>query len=143
MSNVRRPKMFRLLPISVVYVCVPLSLLLLGMWLIYAGAVLFTGDFQRTLTEGYEAVVVKANPGLAFHVGRVLVGTFGGLVGWVSLAALLSYSRRPWSRVPKAVKVGCFVGILSAVALPTAPGLALPPILLCGSLIWLAVRRDA
>lgn len=134
--------MLRLLPISVIYVCVPLSLLLLAMWIIYAGAVLFTGDFQRTLAQGYEAVVVGSNPGLAFHVGRMLVGTFGGLVGWVSLAALLSYSRRPWSRVPKTVKFGCLVGVLSAVALPTAPGLALPPILLCGSLVWLAVRRD-
>jgi hypothetical protein len=103
----------------------------------------FTGDFQRTLAEGYKAMVVEPNPGLALHIGRVLIGTFGGLVGWLSLIALVSYSRRPWSRVPMAVKVGCLVGVLSAVALPTAPGLALPPILLCGSLIWLAVRRDA
>jgi hypothetical protein len=135
--------MLRYLPISVVYVCVPLSLLLLGMWFIYAGAVVFTGDFQETSAEGYKAMVVESNPGLAFHISRVLVGTFGGLVGWLSLVALLSYSRRPWSKIPKAVKVGCLVGVLSAIALPTAPGLALPPILLCGSLIWLAVGRDA
>ncbi len=135
--------MLHLIPISVACICAPLSLLLLYLWGIYAGAVVFTGDFQNTVGEAYRAMVVTPNPPLALHMVRQLVGTFGGLVGWVSLVALMVFTNRPWSRIPKPVKVGCLIGVLSAIALPAAPGLALPPILLCASLIWLAVRRDA
>lgn len=133
----------RIISVSLVIICIPLSLILLWMWIIFAGSILFAGDFQQTVSEAYKAVVVTPNPGLALYIGRQLVGTFGGLIGWVSLFALVVVSQRPWSSIPKSIKVGCLIGVLSAIALPAAPGLALPPILLCASLLWLAVTRDA
>lgn len=135
--------MSRLLPISIVVICTPLSLLLLFLWIIFAGAILFTGDFQSTLSQAYEAVFVSPNPGLAIYIARQLIGTFGGLIGWVSLVALAFFSQRRWSGIPKWVKIGCFIGVVAALALPAAPGVALPPILLCASLLWLAAKRDA
>lgn len=132
-----------LLAISVIIICTPLSVLLLWLWIILAGAVLFTGNFDQVLHDAYHAVLVEPNAGLAIYTYRLLIGIFGGFIGWLSLAALLFVSQRPLSRIPAAVKLGCLIGGLSALSVPAMPGVALPPILLCGSLLWLAAKRDA
>ena len=133
----------RLLAISIVIICIPLSLLLLWMWTIFAGSIVFAGDFQETLSEAYKAVLITPNPPLAFYIVRQLVGVFGGLIGWVSLVALVAVSQRPSSSIPTPIKIGCLIGVLSAITLPAAPGLSFPPILLCASLFWLAGKRDS
>jgi hypothetical protein len=123
----------RVFPIGLVIICTPLSLLLLILWFPYAGSVWF-GSFElrevATFAQGWS-------------LARELLGAVGGFVGWVSLMAFAVMSQRPWSRIPTAVKAGCGVGVLAALLIPVAPGLALPPIVLCGALAWLSKRREA
>lgn len=133
----------RLFATSLLIICTPLSIGLLGLWCLYAASVFFYGDFWRVLGEDLRALMSGQNVGPAFYTLRQFIAVFGGAIGWLSLIALTFVSQRAWSQIPKAIKVGCLVGAVSAVALPTAPGLALPPILLCASLSWFALKRDA
>jgi len=136
----------RLFAIGIVIICTPLSLLLLWLWCIFAGSVALTGEVQSTFSAVYKALVVEPNFLLAVHIVRQLMGTFGGFVGWISLfsfTAFMAVSVRPWSRIPQWIKIGCLVGVVSALALPAALGLALPPVLLFFAMYWLAVKREA
>lgn len=136
-------KVFRTLNLAVICVCAPLSLLLLFFWLAFAGGIFFYSDLQGDLRQLYDALFVSGNMGLAFHIARGLWSAFGGLVGWVSLIALCIFCfKRPRSTVPRWVQVGCFIGISAALAAPAAPGVALPPILLCASLFWFVAKRE-
>jgi hypothetical protein len=112
------------------------------MWTIFAGATV-SYNFDRTLRDAYESVFVEPNAGFALYTYRTLTGLLGGFIGWISLVALAFVSQRPWSRIPKPVKVGCLIGVISAFAFPAVPGLSLPPVLLCASILWLAAKRDA
>ena len=133
---------WKLIPHSIIIICTPLSLLLFCLWTIFALTALFGGDFQRTLIEGYEAVFVTQNPQLAIYIARHLIGTFGGLIGWLSLVALAVVVQRSRSPIPTIIKTGCFIGVLSAISIPAATGIFLPPVLLCASLLWLAAKRS-
>ena len=136
----------RLIPISISIICVPLCILLFCLWLAYAGSFLITGKVENPLSELYVALFVSPNSGLAIFITRNLIGTFGGLVGWLSLFALTGLtvlSTRTWKNIPVLIKVGCLIGVVSALAIPFASTfLAAPPLLLCASLVWLAVLRD-
>lgn len=133
----------RFIAMSIIVLSVPLSMLLLWLWVLFAWATLFTGGLGDDLKHLYAAIFVEPNFGLALYIGRRLIGTFGGFIGWASLIALALMFRRPLSRIPRWIKAGCLVGLVSAIAVPAAPGLASPPILLCLAMLWLAHKRDA
>ncbi len=135
-------KIFRTLNLAVMGVCAPLSLALFFFWLAFAGGLVVYGDLQDDLRQLYDALFVSVNRGLAFHIARGLWSALGGLVGWMSLVALCFFClKRRGSTVPQWIKVGCFIGMTAALAAPAAPGVALPPILLCASLFWFDAQR--
>ena len=144
-DNVECQKMLpRFIAISTIVLCGPLSLLLLWLWIIFVGGMLFAaGDLKTLFNDAYDAAAVTHDASSTIFVVRQLIGVFGGLIGWASLTALIALCRRPWSKIPTPVKLGCLIGIVSALAIPAAIGIGFPPILLCASLTWLAKRRDA
>lgn len=128
--------------IALIIICAPLSLLLLIFWGFYPAAIVVEAGVVA-MREGLDHAFFDTltMPMAVFHA-RMLIGTFGGAVGWVALLALAVVSQRPWSQIPRAIKAGCLVGAASALAIPFAYWmLALPPILLASGLLWQAAKR--
>lgn len=132
----------RLIALSVIVVSTPLSILLLWLWGLLAWAILFTGGLHEELNELYLDAFVQLNFARVLVVGRTLIGVFGGFIGWISLVALAFMSTRQYSLIPRWIKVGCLVGTVSALVIPAATVMALPPILLCIAMFWLAHKRE-
>lgn len=132
--------MLRLIPISIAIICAPLCIPLFGLWLLYAGALLSAGFFGIALGP------VPGQPHAAMITIGVLVSTVGGLIGWASLFALTGFtllSTRTWKTLPIQIKAGCLIGAVSALMVPFGiTAFAVPPLLLCAALVWLAVLRE-
>ncbi len=66
---------------------------------------------------------------------REYFAVFGGIVGWISLFALLVLANRNLAELPKWVIAGCVMGAAAAIALPAGGDFAYPPIVMATALL--------
>jgi hypothetical protein len=122
-------------------VSIPLSLVASGFWLIFCLSV-FMNDPDAQLTKAVDAIVNWTNWGYSTYTARLLIGAFGTAAGWAALLWLCVMPKRPWSQVWWIVKAGCVVGAVSMLIAPVTVVLALPPIVLSATLLWMAWKRE-
>lgn len=120
---------------------VPLSLLTLPFWVIFCASLWFEGP-QAMFIRAADALMQWTNWGYSTFPARLLIGAAGAVIGWGALLTLALTAKRPWSRVSWLVKAGYIVGAISMLAAPVSIVLAVPPIALGATLLWMAWDRQ-